>query len=65
MCYWSTCKYIVSQILHVYVWILNIVNIYTWTVVGIGGMDEYTMKYAYQINENVWLDRDFEPSTPA
>ena len=29
------------------------------TVVGIRGMDEYTMKYAYQISENVWLDLEF------
>ena len=35
------------------------------TVVEIGGIDEYTMKYTYQINENVWLDQEFEPGTPA
>ena len=35
------------------------------TVIGIGGIDDYTMEYTYQINENVWLDRKFEPGTPA
>ena len=35
------------------------------TVVGIGGKDEYTMKNTYQINENVWLDWEFEPGIPA
>ena len=34
-------------------------------VVGIWGMDEYAMKYMYQINEKVWLYREFEPGTPA
>ena len=24
-------------------------------------MDEYTMKYMYQISENVWLDWEFKP----
>ena len=30
-------------------------------------MDEYTMKYTYmyQISENVWLDWEFKPGTPA
>ena len=35
------------------------------TIVGIRGMDEYTMKYTYQISENVWLDWEFKPGTPA
>ena len=35
------------------------------TVVAIGRIDEYTMKYTYQINENVWLNWEFEPGTPA
>ena len=30
-----------------------------------GRKDEYTMKYMYQIDENVWLDREFERETPA
>ena len=28
-------------------------------------MDEYTMKYMYQISENVWLDWEFKPGNPA
>ena len=35
------------------------------TVVEIRVMDEYTMKYTYQISENVWLDWEFKPGTPA
>ena len=50
--------------------VLNIVNICTsikkeLSVVGKIGMDEYTMKYTYQIGENVWLDWEFKPGTPA
>ena len=40
-------------------------NFLNRSVVEKGGMDEYAMKYTYQINENVWLDREFEPGTPA
>ena len=40
-------------------------NLKKRTVVGIRGMDEYTMKYTYQISENVWLDLEFKPRTPA
>ena len=40
-------------------------NFFNRSVVGIGGMDEYAMKYTYQINENVSLDREFEPGIPA
>ena len=50
------------------IWIPNIVNICTKilkNVVEIRGMDEYTMKYTFQINENVCLDREFKPETPA
>ena len=28
-------------------------------------MDDYTMKYTYQISENVWLDLELKPGTPA
>ena len=39
-------------------------NLKKRTVVGIRGMDEYTMKNTYQIIENVWLDWEFKPGTP-
>ena len=40
-------------------------NFFNRSVVVIGGMDEYAMKYTYKINENVSLEREFEPGIPA
>ena len=36
-------------------------------IFGIRGMDEYAMKDCnmYQLSENVWLDWEFKPGTPA
>ena len=54
---------LLKQIFHVYVWILNNVNIFRRIkkyVAGIGGIDVYISNIERNTNENVWLDLEFE-----